>query len=86
MPPSSWKPRPSLRRESRLGPKALRNGGKTKPVEPVSAGLYVLAAVSRLQANPDEASTEKAKADSGQRLEFPDLFVRVCRPPSVEGC
>ena len=39
------------------------NGGKAKPVEPVSAGLYVLAAVSHLQANPDEAATEKAKED-----------------------
>ena len=41
--------------------RAQQNGGKTKPVEPVSAGLYVLVAVSRLQANPDDAATEKAK-------------------------
>lgn len=36
-------------------------GAKSKPVEPVSSGLYILAALSRLQASPDEAATERAK-------------------------
>jgi tetratricopeptide (TPR) repeat protein len=38
-----------------------QNGAKSRPVEPVSSGLYVLSAVSRLQAAPDEETTARAK-------------------------
>jgi tetratricopeptide (TPR) repeat protein len=42
-------------------PPRYPTSGKLRAVDPVSSGLYVLAAVSRLEAGADEAGTDRAK-------------------------